>query len=189
MGTGPLSGGLSSMLTASSRVERVTAGQASQNSLGSFLREEAIPGSPWRSSLSPPSHARMAQRMAAPKFGFLTFSSSQRSRNSFLAPLLEFFFWTRTKPSLMACWRSSQVPDRPFLLMSRSSGLTTMLNEKGLNNLFANKSSPPNSTSIDTSPSMLNRKLSSALPDSDTWSRSEAFRWSSWLFPFSSVLL
>ena len=64
MGTGPLSGGLGSMLTASSRVERVTAGQASQNSLGSFLREEAIPGSPWRSSLSPPSHARMAQRMA-----------------------------------------------------------------------------------------------------------------------------
>ena len=165
MGMGPFKGRSISMLTASSKVDNVTAGQESHDSRGSFLSVEAIPGIPWRSSLRPPSQARMAQRKAAPK---LAFSDSQMARNSSLAPLLESFLWTRMVPSLMACWKSIQELDREFLLMSISSGRVSRLNEKGLNYLVASKSSPQKSTSMLTSPSMENRKLSSALPDSDT---------------------
>ena len=103
IGIGPLRGMSCSMLTASSKVDRVTAGQEWQDSRGSLLRVEAIPGIPWRSSLRPPSYARMAQQIAAPKFGLLAFSASHRSRNSSLALLLESFLCTRTVPSLMAC--------------------------------------------------------------------------------------
>ena len=168
MGMGPFKGRSISMLTASSKVDNVTAGQESHDSRGSFLSVEAIPGIPWRSSLRPPSQARMAQRTAAPKLGFLAFSDSQMAKNSSLAPLLESFLWTRMVPSLMACWKSIQELDREFLLMSISSGRVSRLNEKGLNYLVASKSSPQKSTSMLTSPLMENRKLSSALPDSDT---------------------